>query len=93
MIKLKDLLLEKKEVISIEKSQDMRKSGYWTLLTRNLKKVIAVDKDEKPIDEPKTSKGKTKSDTKVSAEPQKSQPQEKNHSVFFQQITKKIMFT
>ena len=49
MIKLKDLLTEKKEVISIEKSQDMRKSGYWTLLTRNLKKVIAVDKDEKKL--------------------------------------------
>ena len=49
MIKLKDLLLEKKEVISVEKSQDMRKSGYWTLLTRNLKKVIAVDKDEKKL--------------------------------------------
>ena len=49
MIKLKDLLLEKKEVISIEKSQAMRKSGYWTLLTRNLKKVIAVDKDEKKL--------------------------------------------
>ena len=49
MIKLKDLLTEKKEVISVEKSQDMRKSGYWTLLTRNLKKVIAVDKDEKKL--------------------------------------------
>ena len=49
MIKLKDLLTEKKEVISIEKSQDMRKSGYWTLLTRNLKKVIAVYKDEKKL--------------------------------------------
>ena len=49
MIKLKDLLTEKKEVISIEKSQAMRKSGYWTLLTRNLKKVIAVDKDEKKL--------------------------------------------
>ena len=49
MIKLKDLLFEKKEVISIEKSQAMRKSGYWTLLTRNLKKVIAVDKDEKKL--------------------------------------------
>ena len=49
MIKLKDLLTEKKEAISIEKSQDMRKSGYWTLLTRNLKKVIAVDKDEKKL--------------------------------------------
>ena len=49
MIKLKDLLTEKKEVISLEKSQDMRKSGYWTLLTRNLKKVIAVDKDEKKL--------------------------------------------
>ena len=49
MIKLKDLLLEKKEVISIEKSQAMIKSGYWTLLTRNLKKVIAVDKDEKKL--------------------------------------------
>ena len=46
-MKLKDLLLEKKEVISVEKSQTMRKAGYWTLLTRNLKKVIAVDKDEK----------------------------------------------
>ena len=49
MIKLKDLLTEKKEVISVEKSQDMRKSGYWTLITRNLKKVIAVDKDEKKL--------------------------------------------
>jgi 16S rRNA C967 or C1407 C5-methylase (RsmB/RsmF family) len=49
VIKLKDLLTEKKEVISIEKSQAMRKSGYWTLLTRNLKKVIAVDKDEKKL--------------------------------------------
>ena len=49
MIKLKDLLTEKKEVISVEKSQDMRKSGYWTLLARNLKKVIAVDKDEKKL--------------------------------------------
>ena len=49
MIKLKDLLLEKKEVISVEKSQDMRKAGYWTLITRNLKKVIAVDKDEKKL--------------------------------------------
>ena len=49
MIKLKDLLTEKKEVISIEKSQDMRKSGYWVLITRNLKKVIAVDKDEKKL--------------------------------------------
>ncbi len=49
MIKLKDLLTEKKEVISLEKSQDMRKSGYWTLVTRNLKKVIAVDKDEKKL--------------------------------------------
>ena len=49
MIKLKDLLTEKKEVISIEKSQDMRKSGYWVLVTRNLKKVIAVDKDEKKL--------------------------------------------
>ena len=49
MIKLKDLLTEKKEVISVEKSQDMRKSGYWTLVTRNLKKVIAVDKDEKKL--------------------------------------------
>ena len=47
--KLKDLLTEKKEVISVEKSQDMRKAGYWTLLTRNLKKVIAVDKDEKKL--------------------------------------------
>ena len=49
MIKLKDLLTEKKEVISVEKSQDMRKSGYWVLITRNLKKVIAVDKDEKKL--------------------------------------------
>ena len=49
MIKLKDILLEKKEVISVEKSQDMRKAGYWTLITRNLKKVIAVDKDEKKL--------------------------------------------
>ena len=49
MIKLKDLVTEKKEVISVEKSQDMRKSGYWTLITRNLKKVIAVDKDEKKL--------------------------------------------
>ncbi len=49
MIKLKDLLTEEKEVISLEKSQDMRKSGYWTLVTRNLKKVIAVDKDEKKL--------------------------------------------
>ena len=49
MIKLKDLLTEKKEVISLEKSQDMRKSGYWTLVTSNLKKVIAVDKDEKKL--------------------------------------------
>ena len=49
MIKLKDLLTEKKEVISVEKSQDMRKAGYWTLITRNLKKVIAVDKDEKKL--------------------------------------------
>ncbi len=48
-IKLKDLLTEKKEVISLEKSPDMRKSGYWTLVTRNLKKVIAVDKDEKKL--------------------------------------------
>ncbi len=30
-------------------SQDMRKSGYWVLVTRNLKKVIAVDKDEKKL--------------------------------------------
>ena len=49
MIYLKDILFEKKEVISLEKSQDMRKSGYWTLITRNLKKVIAVDKDEKKL--------------------------------------------
>ena len=49
MIKLKDLLTEKKEIISIKKSQTMRKAGYWTLLTRNLKKVIAVDKDEKKL--------------------------------------------
>ena len=37
--------------------------------------LTAVDKDENPIDEPKTSKDKTKSDPKVSAEPQKSKPQ------------------
>ena len=49
MIKLKSLLLEKKEIISIDKAQDMRKSGYWILVTNNLKKVIAVDKDEKKL--------------------------------------------
>ena len=45
MIKLKDLLAEKK-TISIDKAQDMRKAGYWILVSNNLKKVIAVDKDE-----------------------------------------------
>ena len=49
MIKLKDLLTEKKDVISIDTAQDMRKAGYWILVTNNLKKVIAVDKDEKNL--------------------------------------------
>tara|TARA_Y100000296_G_C5097348_1_gene218075 strand:+ start:579 stop:857 length:279 start_codon:yes stop_codon:yes gene_type:complete len=50
MIKLKDLLSEKKEIISIDKAQDMRKAGYWMLVTNNLKKVIAVDKDKKKLE-------------------------------------------
>ena len=45
MIKLKDLLEEKK-TISIDKAQNMRKAGYWILVSNNLNKVIAVDKDE-----------------------------------------------
>jgi len=48
MIKLKDLLTEKK-TISIDTAQDMRKAGYWILVSNNLKKVIAVDKDEKNL--------------------------------------------
>ena len=45
MIKLKDILLEKK-TISIDTAQDMRKTGYWIVVSNNLKKVIGVDKDK-----------------------------------------------
>ena len=48
MIKLKDLLAEKED-ISIDTAQDMRKAGYWIVVSSNLKKVIAVDKDEKKM--------------------------------------------
>ena len=60
MIKLKDLLIEKK-TISIDKAQDMRKSGYWILVSNNLKKVIVVDKDkDKMMDLYKQNSRKTK---------------------------------
>ena len=60
MIKLKDLLTEKK-TISIDKAQDMRKAGYWILVSNNLKKVIAVDKDkDKMMDLFKQNSRKTK---------------------------------
>ena len=35
MIKLKDILLEKK-TISVDTAQDMRKAGYWILVSNNL---------------------------------------------------------
>jgi hypothetical protein len=41
--------LNEREIISIEKAQDMRKSGYWIIVSRDLKKVIAVDKNEKKM--------------------------------------------
>ena len=48
MIKLKDLITEKVD-ISIDTAQNMRKAGYWIIVSSNLKKVIAVDKDEKKM--------------------------------------------
>jgi hypothetical protein len=48
MIKLIDLLNEKVD-ITIDTAQDMRKAGYWIIVSTNLKKVIAVDKDEKKM--------------------------------------------
>ena len=60
MIKLKDLISEKK-TISIDKAQDMRKAGYWILVSNNLKKVIVVDKDkDKMMDLYKQNSRKTK---------------------------------
>ncbi len=60
MIKLKDLLEEKK-IISIDTAQNMRKAGYWILVSNNLKKVIAVDKDEKNLTKmQKQNRGKYK---------------------------------
>ncbi|MBT3298788.1 hypothetical protein HN385_07690 [archaeon] len=50
MIKLIDLLNEKVD-ITIDKAQEMRKAGYWIVVSSNLKKVIAVDKDEKKMDD------------------------------------------
>ncbi len=44
-----DETLTEKKTISIDTAQDMRKAGYWILVTNNLKKVIAVDKDEKNL--------------------------------------------
>jgi len=49
MIKLKDILLEEKKIISIDTAQEMRKAGYWIIVSNNLKKVIAVDKDKKKM--------------------------------------------
>ena len=42
-------LNEKKEIITIDTAQEMRKAGYWVVMSSNLKKVIAVDKDEKKM--------------------------------------------
>ena len=52
--------LEEK-TISIDTAQDMRKAGYWIVVSNNLKKVIAVDKDEdKMMDLYKQNSRKTK---------------------------------
>ncbi len=60
MINLKNILLEKK-TISIDTAQDMRKAGYWIVVSNNLKKVIAVDKDkDKMMDLYKQNSRKTK---------------------------------
>ena len=40
----------KKETITIEEAQKMRKAGYCMLVTNNLNKVIAVNKDRKKLD-------------------------------------------
>ncbi len=60
MINLKNILLEKK-TISIDTAQDMRKAGYWIVVSNNLKKVIAVGKDkDKMMDLYKQNSRKTK---------------------------------
>jgi len=60
VINLKNILLEKK-TISIDTAQDMRKAGYWIVVSNNLKKVIAVDKDkDKMMDLYKQNSRKTK---------------------------------
>ena len=60
MINLKNILLEKK-TISVDTAQDMRKTGYWIVVSNNLKKVIGVDKDKnKMVDLYKQNSRKTK---------------------------------
>jgi hypothetical protein len=60
VINLKNILLEKK-TISIDTAQDMRKAGYWIVVSNNLKKVIAVGKDkDKMMDLYKQNSRKTK---------------------------------
>ena len=47
--------------MTVEQAQDKRKQGFYVLMSRNLKKVIAVSKDENEI----LSLLKTKRGTKM----------------------------